>query len=394
MRKIIYFISFFIYSGYYALLALVISIGRIENSRLFTIPLRLLTTVFMGYVIYKNSHNLRKIKKPYILIFITFWILYFFKVLFIQNSGDSLRLYWIEYILYSINFAVFPFLMFASISFKEYKNTILNSIIFSGFIMGIISLYLYKDILVIGVGRISDISYENPEQETLSPLALSYAGALTIILSIYKIVYYKMNTIVNKAYLFITIILSSVMFFLGASRGSLFALVMCLPIFFFVGSIANKIKIFFLVIVAIPLIILGAEISGSSVFTRSVDTIESRSATGREELWEDAWNEFLQYPFLGGKIEIGFYPHNLILEILMATGIVGFILIMMVFAKGSIQNHKIIKLDNDYVWVTLILIQGFSQHMFTGALYFAVLVFFPLGLIYSSYNFKDKKNDY
>lgn len=386
-RNSVIFISFFVFAGYYALLALLISLGLTNSSRLITIPLRLLISIFM-LVILKDSFIKNKKLEAISLLFTLFWLFYFIKVLINYNSIHKLSRSWLEYIFYSVNFCILPFFALSRLNFNKYKKNILDTLIFSGFSMGAISLFLYKTILLSGVSRISMAKYSGIDDETLSPLALSYAGALTLTLCFYELIYNKNKRLSYSIYLYVTIILSLSMFFLGSSRGSVVAIVLTLPLFILYGSVKSKFKFFIFFLISIPLVIYGANLSGTSVFERTTSTINDGDF-GRGQLWENAINEFLKYPFLGGRIEIGFYPHNFILEILMATGILGFLFLIIVLIKGFINVYKKSFLDSNYVWVFIILIQGITQHMFSGALYTAILVFFPLGLCFTANYNKD-----
>lgn len=291
---------------------------------------------------------------------------------------------WYEYLFFALNFCVLPFIMYSIIDFSKTKKIILDALIFSGFIMGVASIFIYKELIILGVSRLSMAKYVNPDIEVVNPLILSYVSALTIALCFYQLFFEKKEISFNhKFYLYINILLSFVMFFLGASRGSVLALFLCIPLFIVYSNGKNKMKFIAILIVSIPIIIWGAIKMGSGIFERVTNSFNG-GGTGREDLWSDAWNEFMNNPILGGRIEINFYPHNFILESLMATGIIGFILLMVILSNGFKKVYRVSFRDNNYIWVFIILIQGFTQYFFTAALYNAVLLFFPLGLIYSS----------
>ena len=183
-------ISFFAYSGYYAGLAIIFSLNLIDLSRFYSIPLRLFLCIIMGVLIVKRKVNM---ESQTLRLIAVFTILYIIKVLITENTiaeGDLLPAskVWYEYIFFFIAFNLLPFLVYSSLDFYRFKNVILNSLIFSGFILALLSIYLYQDILVGGIGRISEAKYNNPGLETLSPLALSYSGVLTITLCFYKLI--------------------------------------------------------------------------------------------------------------------------------------------------------------------------------------------------------------
>lgn len=388
MKKIIYIITFFIFSGYYAGLAMIIAFGMSNFSRYYSIPLRLLMFVLMAYVIFKNANQLKRSpqNKSVFVVLILFWLLYLFKLLYHSNELYPLyRSSWTEYFFYALVFCIFPFFTYASIDFNKYKLTILNSLIFSGFVMGITSLYLYKEIMIMGVGRISDIKYQDDSAEVLSPIALSYAGVLTLVLCLFKIIYLGSNGFKDKLYIYATIILSLIMFFLGSSRGSMIALLTSAVLFILYGTIRVKNKAFFVFLLSVPVLIYGALLSGSNIFKRLGSTVDDGD-TGRSDLWDAAWQEFINYPFWGNRIEIKFYPHNIFLEIMMATGIIGLILFLYILIKGYSRVIVYSRRDVGYLIPFIVLNQGLSQHMVTGALYISILVFFPLGILYSSNN--------
>ena len=384
--------SFFSYAGYYAGLALIMSSGKIELSRYYSVPLRLILVCLMVVLIIKNIHHGEMhFRKGYLPVMVLFAITYIIKVIFTGANYGHLSRSWYEYIFFFLSYSIFPFFAFAFINFEKYKKPILDSLIFSGFVLGVLSLYLYKSILSMGIGRISLIKYQFPNVETLSPLALSYSGVLIIILCFYKIVYEKIKSFWHKAYLYATIILSFIMFFLGASRGSLVVLLLCVPFILYHASFRNKSRILLLCIIAIPLVLYGAEVTGSAIFTRTESTIETGDASGRQQLWSQAYEEFKRHPFFGGRIEVsGIYPHNVFLELLMATGIFGSLLFSIILFKSFLRGTRMIKYDKIYMIPTLILINGLAQHTFSGSIYGAVLLFMPMGMIYSSYIIPEK----
>lgn len=175
-----------------------------------------------------------------------FWTVYLSKVVWHQSFNFKLVRTWYEYVfMHLILFSTFS--IFLSINFSKYKNDILNALLYSGLIMGLVSFYLYRDLLTSGIGRISNVIYTDSDQGTISPLALSYAGSLTIALCIYKYLYEYIS--LNKTQiilLILNLILSIIMFYLGASRGSVVALLLSLLILFFYGNRKIRVKFYLL----------------------------------------------------------------------------------------------------------------------------------------------------
>lgn len=386
MKRIVYLITFLTFNGYYAILALTIAAGMMDVTRFVTIPLRLGSSFLMIYSICKNFKNF---KYKYInLLFILFWLLYLFKVLYHYNEGYSLFRTPLEYVLYAINFSVLPFLFYSSINFKQYKTTIVSALISSGFVLGLVCFFLYGEYLGSDVGRLGT---GDTDGEVLGPLALSYGSVITIAMCFFQLFFVKNLKKMYSIYLFVSIVLSFIMFLLGASRGSVLAIVISMIVMVVYGNTKTKLKFSIITLVLTPVVIWSVISSGSIVFSRTESTFESGDI-GRVTLWNDAFNEFLNYPLLGNRIEIGFYPHNFILETGMALGIIGLILLFIILIYGLFLIYKKIRIDNDYIWVLMLFLQGFAQHSFTGAIYFSVMLFFPLGLMYSVCDNKEKRN--
>lgn len=390
MKRLIWIISFFLFSGYYVGLNIIFYLNLSNFSRFYSIPVRLLLSSLMIFIIIKNF-KMRRNKNIIFFLFFLFSILYILKILYTQailNNVEDLSRNWMEYIFYFISFVFLPFYTFASVDFKVHKKTIIDSLIFSGFLLGLSTIIIFWDLIASGgIGRLNLLTYETGES-TISPLALSYSGALTLTLCIYILIFEKSSR-KHVVYLLLTILFSAVIFFLGASRGSLVALILSVPIFLYFSSNKYRIKIYFIIFLSIPLLIYGAEKLGSSIFDRSFDSIQTGDTSGREGLWSNAITEFIENPVLGGRIEVaGLYPHNIFLEVLMATGIVGFLLFLLIFFNSLKRSLKLIKLDSIYLLALILFVHGFSQHMFTGALWSAILVFVSLGLM--NYNVKQK----
>uniref|UniRef100_UPI0013FD601B O-antigen ligase family protein n=1 Tax=Cellulophaga sp. Z1A5H TaxID=2687291 RepID=UPI0013FD601B len=320
-----------------------------------------------------------------------FWVYYFVKVLYTENlilDHRELGRNWFEYIFYAITFVIFPFLTFIILPIEKYRNYIINGIIFSGFILGIVGLYLYGHLLQSGIGRINQITYQTGEA-VLNPLNLSYSGSLTIVLCLYRLIIQKKHTKKVKLYLIITIILSFAMFLLGSSRGSVVSLFLTFPLFLMYSPMKKKISLIIISLLSIPVIYWAINASGSSIVDRILSTKEDKGG-GRDSLWTDALNHFIENPIFGGKIEVsGIYPHNFIIETLMSTGIVGAFLLFPIIILGFKLCYEKAKDNKLNLFILIILIQGFTQHFFTGGMYTATLMFMPLGMAYSSIKNKE-----
>jgi hypothetical protein len=396
MRKLVFIVTFFSYMGYYATLAIFISAGYIEQSRIITIPIKLFITLLMLFAIikygYPIKHNSKK--RMFYILFFLFWILYFFRVFENYIFAANLSRQWYEYIYYALSSCILPFMFYSLGIMGEYKETILRAFIFSGFILGLVILYLYGSIFVLNIGRLSMLKSLTGES-TLSPLALSYSGALTLFLCVFQLIKNKNQNFLIRTYLLTNIVLSFIMLFLGASRGSVVAVFISLLILFYFFDIKKKIYTVIVAIIMIPILSWGALKTGSSIFQRTGGTFEGENIGIRFELNNAGLDIFYDSPFFGKQIELvnvaGFdniWPHNFVTEIMMSTGIIGLLLFLSILLYGLRKSLFMAKLNINYLWIPILLFQAIIQYLFSTPFYNAVLLFIPLGIIFSLFNNK------
>jgi O-antigen ligase len=143
---------------------------------------------------------------------------------------------------------------------------------------------------------------------------------------------------------------------LGASRGPfiVFVLLLLLVIYYYITHEQNKLRLSMRIIsVSIIGFILVSRyvipfISKTEIFLFSrLEAFFEGRGKGRKEVrdyaFEGAWNDFLSSPIIGRQY-VGtydnFYPHNIPLEVLMATGVIGFVifsLILMIYLFSFIR---------------------------------------------------------
>jgi len=390
-NKFYYFISFFTFIGYYAGLTLVIALGYIDLSRYYSLPLRLLLSAVMIYLMVNLRFRYTQSNQFNFKLFWVFWFIYLLAILkAIAFQTVTLRMSAVEYLGYLFLYNIIPFLFFSLEhnikTFKIFKNAIITS----GVFLAIVSYIFYGSLLSHGVGRISMAKYMNIGfTDVMSPLALSYASSLVITICLYYILYIKLNN-KTRYYYWVAILLSLVPFLLGASRGSVFAMVLALVlIIFFHKSAKHKLKVLLLIIIFGFVVGYTAAKTESAVFTRvfniSEDVKIGDQSAIRLLMWESAWEQFLKSPIIGDSIQsvIPPHPHNIILEVLMSTGLIGFIpfisLLLITLKKGI----KIIKYRPEHVWVFILFFQGLIQNMFSGAVYAAIFYWAGMGLVFS-----------
>jgi O-antigen ligase len=113
----------------------------------------------------------------------------------------------------------------------------------------------------------------------------------------------------------------------------------------------------------------------------NVGSKSDQSANMRFQSYYGAFQQFSDSPFFGDISEersTGFYPHNIFLELLMATGLFGFVVFLIV--NSLVIYMYLCHKSDDFLVVFLLYIQYFVASLFSGSVFtnsaFWVLLFF------------------
>lgn len=157
-----------------------------------------------------------------------------------------------------------------------------------------------------------------------------------------------------------------------------------------------------LIIAFISQIITFLQSIGSSLIPRLTSMIFENDSSGRDGIYANTLNLIKESPILGSYYLIrsgvgaGSYPHNFILEIFMATGIIGGIPFLCLLMITIYRAFIIIKNRHQSTWIVILFLQVIVYGMFSAGLYtsqdFWVLFFFMISMpgSYFKYSFKRK----
>lgn len=381
-KLLIYIAIFFNFLGFYVVLLLVANLGLLEISRSLTIPMRMIIIgcLLLIFLRFRKLSNTTTATCFYI-----FSSLFFLRIIL---DSIEVRSYYI-----SLNQVFFYFVSFSFIPFVVIRNVYISpnillvvkkSFLTSGLIFGLLATILYSQ-YVGTVGRLTSVQVED---EVLSPLILSYCSALIIGIALNLIVTSKFNFKKNIL-LFILIGLALTPFFLGASRGSILALL--LPFVFIVitnRSITKNIKIIVFMFLVFLGLLIFSERFGSGIFNRlfsiGSDIEKGNSSALRVQIWEQSFDQFSYSPLFGDKLEVeGFsiYPHNLFLEVLQTTGFLGFIPFSILIIITFRECYYIFKYYRNFSWIAVVFLQSFTQNMFSGSLFNASWFWFSMAVV-------------
>lgn len=377
------FIGFFLaFSGFYAFLVIIPYVSSGLESRALTIPLRLIILVSFGLsFLFRPQTRYRK----GLVFFLLFALAYLTRILVEYVDGtSSFHMSIAEFFLYFMSFVLLPilFISFTKLRNPDY-NKIFYAIITSSFLLSILSLYFYKEIIGVNV-RISTLI--SREEQFISPLALSYCSALCIGAGTFYLLTNRVQ-IIKKVYICLSICLSTIPFFLGASRGSIFAL--AFPFIYYliyVDSIKNRFKIIIIILFLIILSAISTEYLGNAIFTRTINTFDriEVGTEGRILIYKSSLDQFFNYPIFGNGLNnkvTNYYPHNMFLEVMITTGIIGFLPFVMFIIAIFAKMKLILKKKRCSFWICVVFLQSFTSAMFSGGIYAAAWFAIGVGLI-------------
>lgn len=363
------------FTGYYIFLMLIIAAGFITQSRIFTIPLRLLAVILCVYFLSKAKVSLLT-KGLFFKLFVMFWVFYLVRVIYdTQFTGYTFSMEANDYIFYSVAICIIPGLYFLAPKSLPVLNLMEQFLRVGGAFFCVLCIFIYlPKFSTQGHGRLSQI---DDMDGILSPLAASYVSAMAMSLALIKLFNAKEMKvkILNMA----IIGMSVPPFLMGASRGGLIAVV--IP-FVMEAIFTRKYKRLVVcalgaILVILPLMIKFSESIGSSFFDRVGNMVEDASgetsAGARTIIWKTSLEQFADSPIWGNFIEntvSKHYSHNILIEALMATGVIGFGLLLVMIILGFKVSLAIFRNRmQDYYWIPTIFFQCFCQYMVSGSIW-------------------------
>lgn len=363
-------------------LAIMLAAVLLIPSRSITIPYRIVYLVFSICLIYKHRITIAAIfkKSSALHAFVIFWLFYGIRLLLDLQLAPpvELRLAKAEYFQFAIGGTLVPAIAFAAAPLMFWDRKLFNWLALIGFITTLLSVFLYRDYLGTDfrrVGATSDIAFGS--------INTAYLASSVLVLGLYLL--FEKQTF--KAILFAAamIVPAIIGVALGATRGSVVAIAACLAALVFAkfrrGKFGWVACVLAVIVTVLPNIILIYYDLGSSLVDRFERLIVDEQITdsARFLIWEDSWKQFLDAPLLGSGLDEQSrltYPHNVIIESFMATGIVGGIAFVC-FLYSAIKSVFLLLINPLFCrqvgWVALLSLHYMMLAMVSGALYSNVL---------------------
>jgi hypothetical protein len=237
------------------------------------------------------------------------------------------------------------------------------------------------------------VTPEGQDENILNPITVGMYGELLALSSLVTLIFIDSPPVNKKILLCICFILGTLTMLLGASRGPIVSFLLICIYLSFIFILRQKsalnltfsFAIVFLIIVGLILYVSGLSESDFFILER-LNSFAENGDEVRVALFNGAWSQFLRSPIIGDRIVervYKFYPHNLLIEVLMATGLIGFSLFFSAIITPLLNLKKLINVRNHKFLFYIIFIVFFMISSTSGSLVFSSDFFVYLSFILS-----------
>lgn len=243
---------------------------------------------------------------------------------------------------------------------------------------------------------------------------IAYCFLIDIFLLLYSDNYPKFKLLDNKWYTAFKVALLPyfvVLAFFGGGRGAFITIIV--GFLFVITRIKNRISFKKIIIVFLGLLLLVFLVIFvlsrlSSDYLELLNhnynritalvadgSIDTSASSGRDEIWKRARMLILDKPLLGyglfSYLAVSNWPHNIFLEVLLQGGMFLFIILIIILLLSFSKYHRMLKYNQDQIWLVPLMIYAFTELLFSGSYIFQPYFWFSISYIYN-YNIKKSVN--
>lgn len=346
-------------------------------------------SLFFIYSFISNPY--KKIPK-YLRIYFLFILVVFLRIFFDYSQNRFYYLDYLDAMLFLISFSIIPFISISTFSFSKINyDRLFNYFLIFSFLFSVVAVINFSKF----IGQVGRLSSTSTGEDVISPLILSYCSTLCI--SICVVYFLLKNRTKTKSLLAIaTIILSTIPFFLGASRGALVAMIISFWSYLVVKHGIKSLYYGIILLLIFGGIIYYLDIAlGSGLLERFLSTAEGieqgNESANRLNIWKSSIEQFLNNPFFGDKLQMDYsnhYPHNLFVESLQSFGFFGTLPLIFLLLLCIKKVFLVYKSGPGIMWIPILFIQSFIQYMFSGTFFSGAWLWASIALLLSI-NFKN-----
>lgn len=254
-----------------------------------------------------------------------------------------------------------------------------------------------------GVAVVSDTGAEYDSGrlrlEVLNPISLGHLGGSLAILSGWGVAVLRGGggRVAGRAVCSFGVVLGIYLLLASASKGPIVAFLIVILVFLFALDFRRMliaVPIFFLVGVGMYAVAQQFEADGQfTLLSRLMGGVDGDDVgvSARLVAFYGGWNQFLANPFFGSGLEerqTGTYPHNVVIEAFMATGLVGGGVFVVMIGRALTSSWHLLVGRSHHGWVALIFIQYLVGAQFSGAIYGSTVFWVFMVILLSGFVFK------
>jgi O-antigen ligase len=295
-------------------------------------------------------------------LFWVFWLIYFVRLLFdtiiipitlYKSSG--------EYLLFAIGVTFIPMVAFYFVTKITNLKLALHLTIIILTMAAILCLMQIRNEYLAGNNYY--FLTKRFATETLNPVSLGHVGGSLGILSLFTLL--REKSIVYKLLYCGLFIFGVFILVITASKGPILAFLFVVAVMFIINfkkriTLSDIILGVFIIAAVCFVTFFVQDKLGFGVISRFLPENEDRSVSSRLVMMGDAWSQFLDNPVLGSamlELNSGSYPHNIIIESFMATGLYGGVVFAALMVTTFFVAFKILLINYKIGWIPLIYLQ-------------------------------------
>lgn len=358
---------------------------------------RIISLVLIFYILFLGIYQKKIFILPrYIITLIVFCLLLYIRVIFdviargipffFQDDNFYILFFssntLLPVIIVSCLLKYFDYTTFAKLSYIAVLISSLQLLIYVLYTFGLSPEIFQTRIVVL---RSNPESADN--SYILNPITFALVGQQLSMVSITYLIFNKNNKI-QKIQFLASFFIGFIVLLLGGSRGPILTTLLVFFILIFVKNYKSKNLLTFLkyiigfiiIIFSLFLFIDNDTLENIEALRRIFNTVDTINNTDKEERvyeYAAAWNQFLENPIIGDQYVNNFdnyYAHNIFLELLMATGIIGTFLFLLFFVHYLKALLKVLyqEIPPSMLSIYILSISAFLLSMTSGSLYISL----------------------
>jgi hypothetical protein len=324
------------------------------------IILKLLYSIIYLYIIYYSVKRIKIRINLFALPLLLFFLVYSIRLIVDVSFRDIVFASGSKFYVYSYYFGatVLPCIMLIlSNSFLDPKK-IYDSLFYTAILSNLLLFWYifssgtssYLEMLA-GRSEIISDSDIGTDGVFINPIQISLSGALLAIISIVKLFFNKNLTIFTIILLIVFFVLGIYNLFIGASRGPLIGFIIGVLFMFSIKLYASPRNLQFfrnflsiMLFITLGIFFIKQLQNTIDIFLLErieifIDNIFTSTKEDRNYLYDEAILLFLDSPIFGNQYvtKDGGYPHNLLVEVPMSTGLIGTIIFIVLLMAVIIR---------------------------------------------------------